>query len=276
MIENTISIDSTAVDEGALDNAANETKVQNFSGEEQDMKLCGNDEKTAAEDAVCKPENTENSTADQPEQTVELNLYGEKVQVPLSRAIAAAQKGMAFEHIKMQLADARNDYRLKALDALAKQSGKSTYQLVGDMQHQAVMADLLGRYGSWENVPLQEMGRAVSELEELRRNLAESEQREVRGRRTGQLMDFITANPGCTEIPDEVIAAAKNGEDISKAYSRFNGSRLEKELTEAKREIDILKSENAAAAKSTPSAKNAGASGKPKENEILKIMKSTW
>ena len=235
MIENTISIDGTIVDNDTLNNVSDETKVQNFDGEKQQMHLCESDEEITDSDDVMTSDNTENLSADQPETTVELNLYGEKVQVPLSQAIAAAQKGMAFERVKMQLEDARNDCRLKALEDLAKHSGKSSYQLVGDMQHQAVMADLLERYGSWENMPVQEIGKAVAELEALRKNLAESENRTARSRWSGQFMEFVAANPGCTEIPDEVIAAAKNGDNISQAYSRFNGNRLEKELTEAKR-----------------------------------------
>ena len=86
----------------------------------------------------------------------------------------------------------------------------------------------------------------------------------------------MEANPGCTEIPPEVITAAKKGENLSLAYSRIYGDRLTKEIEEAKRELDILKNESKALKNSTPSAKSVGGNDKPKENEFLKLMKSTW
>ena len=90
-----------------------------------------------------------------------------------------------------------------------------------------------------------------------------------------QLMEFVCQNPGCKDIPESVLGAAKHGEKISDAYSRFYGNKISEELNEAKREIDMLRSQQKAAKNSTPSAADVGAA-KPKENEFLKLMKSTW
>ena len=273
MIENTISIDCTEALETADINAEYETKVQNenISATEAETENDKMSEEAQADGA----EKTEDSSADQQEDTVELKLYGETVRVPLSQAVVQAQKGMAFEFLKAQLADARNDARLKTLEAVAQHSGKTLSHLVLDIHSNAVTERLIAQYGSIEDVPYEACAQAVEEIENCRRQLEHSENDRRKNHWRSQLMEFVETNPGVREIPDEVIKAAAKGDKLSDAYSRFYGNKIKQELDEARHEIDILKSRSTAAQRSTPSAAAVGGVS-PKENEFLKIMKSTW
>ena len=275
MIENTISIDSTDVLDASVSADAEETKVHNENIFETEEEADENGGTAEAETADSEEENAPEKTADQPEMMVELNLYGEKVQVPLSQAVAQAQKGMAFEYMKNQLAAAKKDARLSTLQTIAGRKGKTTAQLVMDMHSDFVTDELIGRYGSIASTPMEEIARAVREIEECRRQMQRSETEMQQNSWKAQLMEFAENNPGCKDIPEAVLGAVKQGERISDAYSRFYGNKINEELNEAKREIDMLKSQQKAAKNSTPSAADVGAV-KPKENEFLKLMKSTW
>ena len=275
MIENTISIDSTEVLETSADADNEETKVHNENISETEAEADENGDTAELETASAEDGNTPENAADQPEMMVELNLYGEKVQVPLSQAVAQAQKGVAFEHMKNQLAAAKKDARLSTLQTIASHSGKTTAQLVLDMHSDFVADNLVSRYGSIANTPLEEIARAVSEIEDCRRQIQRSEAEMQHNDWKAQLMEFIGNNPGCRDIPQSVLGAAKQGEKISDAYSRFYGNKINEELNEAKREIEMLRTQQKAAKNSTPSAADVG-TAKPKENEFLKLMKSTW
>ena len=276
MIENTISIDSTDVAENMGVTSYDETKVQNKTCVEDERDELSATENVMENEELSDTQTTEKYNADQQEMTVELTVYGEKHKVPLSQAVIAAQKGMAFDHIKQQLADMKNDYRITALDQVAQMQGKNTYELLAELQHKAVADGLIGRYGSFDNVPTEELGKAVQTIAMAEKQLKESRMVSDYYSWKNQLADFVSENPGCGEIPEEVIDAARKGEKISDAYSRIHGNILEKELTEAKREISILKGENNAVKNSTPSAKSVGGDGTVRENEYLKFMKSTW
>ena len=175
MIENTISIDGTEVLKAPVNADAEETKVHNENISATEDEADENGDTAELETASAEDGNTPENTADQPEMMVELNLYGEKVQVPLSQAVAQAQKGVAFEHMKNQLAAAKNDARLSTLQTIAGRSGKTTAQLVMDMHSDFVADNLARRYGSVANAPLDEVAKAVSESEYCRRQRQRSE-----------------------------------------------------------------------------------------------------
>lgn len=276
MIENTISINSTEALDSVSDNTESETKVQKNNQTVNDENTPCETVTDSGKEGDSSMGTAENSGADQPEETVELTVYGEKRKVPLSQAVAVAQKGLAFEHLKAELADMKNDFRLKALEEIAKQSGKNTYQLVADLQHRAVTENLIERYGSLKDAPLEELGQAINTLMASRSQLKDGQNMSEYHRWKNQLREFAEANPGCVEIPEEVVQAAKKGENLSLAYSRIYGNRLTQEIKEAKRELDVLKSESKAVKNSTPSAKSVGGNENLKENEFLKLMKSTW
>ena len=274
MIENTISIESTSADNNNYTDMLGETEVHNFSMDQNEEKSAETDDIYTETDTL--KDSAEASAANPQEETVELTVYGEKVTVPLSQALAQAQKGIAFERMKEQLNQAKNDLRLKTLERLEQQTGKNAYQLLGDMQHQAISDSFIARYGSFDNVPFEELRQAVKSLEESRMRLEENRMENSYSNWSSQLEEFMNAHPGCNEIPDEVIEAARKGENITLAYNRIYSDKLTNDIQAAKRELEVLENENRAAKNATPSAKSTGAESKPRQNEILNFMKSTW
>ena len=275
MIENTISIDTGA----AADSGYTLPEQQPHTAETaQPEDICCAEQADSVQEAAEDLEQPDaEDAAEKPSaDTMELTLYGEKLQVPVRQAVAAAQKGMAFEHIKGQLSAAKNDVRLKMLEDVAAMKGQTMASFVGDIQRKALADEITAKYGSFENAPTQVLEQAVRKIEQSRISLENGEIQAEQHRIRGQLMEFLEHNPGCREIPPEVVELVKKGENLSLAYSRFYAQKLLQELTEAKRELEILKNDEKARKASTPSARNIGAVNENKENEFLKLMKSTW
>lgn len=257
MIEKTISID-----EGAVETTQTTAPENNKTLAEKDFYF-------AEEDTVADGEN-------QPEETVELILYGEKVTLPVSQAKEAAQKGLAFDHIKNQLQETKNDARIKALEAIAATSGRTVAQLMCEMQQRAVTDSIIEKYGSIEAAPFEELSRGVNTIAAMEKSFGEVEKTAEKQHWKAQLREFHHNNPGVREIPQEVVEMAKKGEDLSLAYHRFTAVQLEQQLQETQRKLEALKAENKSAKSSTPSAANVGAANRKNEDEFYRMMRSTW
>ena len=256
MIENTISIDEAAETENEVSEAEN-TQQQ-----------------ADAED-IGVAETAQESGETQPEETVELTVYGEKVKVTKNEALAAAQKGLAFDRIKEQLAHSKNDARLKMLESIAQAKGTDTWNLVCEMQQRYVTDDIISRYGSIDAAPVEEVAKGVNTIALARQSLEQHRQTSEKHHWQDQIAQFYHNNPGVKEIPQEVIEMAKNGRNLDVAYHIFTSGQLEKRLENSEMELAMMKAENKSARSSMPSAANVAAADK-KEDEFYRLMKSTW
>ncbi len=256
MIENTISIDEGM--EIGQELSVSENNLQPHSSEN-----------------ICEAENMEETGETQPEETMELTVYGEKVKVTAKEAVAAAQKGLAFDRIKEQLAHSKNDARLRMLESIAEAKGTDTWTLMYEMQHKSVTDDIISRYGSIEAAPFEEVVKGVNTIALAQQNLADYRQTAEKYGWQEQLAQFYENNPGVREIPQEVIAMAKKGHNLDTAYHIFTSGQVKKRLENKERELEMLKAENKSAKSSMPSAANTAAADK-KEDEFYKLMKSTW
>lgn len=263
MIENTISIDSTEIAEPA-ETAAEETSVHNSEGAFSEME---NVSEKAAETSA-------EATIDEDEEMLTLTVYGETVTVPKSEAVSAAQKGMAFDSMKQKLAAAKSDARIRALDNLAQMNGKSISQLLGDMTSQSLTQQLCDKYGNLENVPFEELEDAMHKVQDIRKNADEAAAQWVLTEKRSQLEEFLHHNPGCRDIPDEVIERAREGENLTLAYSQYQNRQLAQQLEQAQKELSVLKSGKQAKEKSMPSSKSTAADSGTKS--IYGMMKSLW
>lgn len=268
MIENTISIDSSVDSNENIINNYETDKTQNVDNEtnSQNEKIVENQQTEALEQSQTSEE----------DEVMTLNLYGESVELPVSQAKIIAQKGLAFDHLKSQLAMAKNDVRLKTLENIAEMKGQTISQLMSDIHRQTLTDQIVNQYGSIENAPFEEINRVVKEFENSEKNWDKCEADIQKENFKSQFREFLQYNPGCTEIPDEVIQAVKNGENLSLAYSRYNEYMLENELSDLKREIEVLKSEEKAKKTSTPSAMNMGAKNNYESQEFYNMFRSTW
>lgn len=269
MIENTISIDNSVDSDEKIINNYETDKTQNV---ENDINL-NNEEFMENQQS----ETLEQSqTSEEAEEMMTLNLYGESVDLPVSQAKIIAQKGLAFDHLKGQLAVAKNDVRLKTLENIAEMKGQTISQLMSDIHRQTLTDQIINQYGSIDNAPFEEINRVVKEFENSEKNWDKCEADIQKENFKSQFREFLQYNPGCTQIPDEVIQAVKSGENLSLAYSRYNECMLQNELRNVKRELEVLKGEEKAKKTSTPSAMNMGAKNNYESQEFYKMFKSTW
>ena len=262
MIENTISIDSEAVDNAEIQQE--ETALQQT---EQALSPQG-------EDMPQEQHPSTEKTIEEDEEMLDLTVYGQEIKLPRSQAIGAAQKGMAFDSMKQKLALAKNDGRLKALDNLANLTGKSVSQLLGDMTSQTLTQKLNERYGAPEAVPAEAFEEMMHQIFETRRSIEQTADSWVLADKRSQLEEFLQHNPGCTDIPDEVIARAKQGENLTLAYTQHQNQRLLKQLAQLEKELERLKSGRAAREKSMPSSRSTATDSN--KNSIYGMMRSLW
>ena len=268
MLENTISINNeTALDSGGLQQeneltAAEETAVEELAA-------------SAAEDAanVTGQAQTEEKTISD-EEMLTLTVYGDTVTVKKSEAIGAAQRGMAFDKMKEKLALAKGDMRLKALDDLAQISGKNVSQLLGEMTKQALTDSLVQKYGSYEDVPFDEIEEVMNRAYTTRKSLEQTADRWTLAEKQSQLEEFLQYNPGCTDIPPEVIERARMGENLALAYSQYENSQLKMQLEQMQQQLRVSESRKAAKEKSMPSAESTVADGTAKS--MYGMMRSLW
>lgn len=268
MIENTISIDSAEALEAAAE-TAEETAVQ------QAEALTERETDTAAQQAEGEQQHgTEEETIPTDEEMLTLTVYGDTVTVPKSEAINAAQRGIAFDRIKEKYSAAKADARLKALDGLAQISGTSVSHLLGDMAGQMLAEKLAEKYGDINNAPSEEIEAVMQQVLKTRKSVQQAADRMAMADKHSQLEEFLQYNPGCTEIPPQVIERARKGENLSLCYSQHQTAQLTQQLEALQRELEQLKSSKAAKAKSMPSAKSTVADSRT--NSIYGMMKSLW
>ena len=270
MLENTISINNeTALDSGGLQ------QENAVLCDEEDVLETAEATSAAEGDAeATREDGTEENTISDVEDMLTLTVYGDTVTVKKSEAIGAAQRGMAFDKMKEKLALAKGDMRLKALDDLAQISGKNVSQLIGEMTKQALTDSLVQKYGSYEDVPFDEIEEVMNRAYTTRKSLEQTADRWTLAEKQSQLEEFLQYNPGCTDIPPEVIERARMGENLALAYSQYENSQLKMQLEQMQQQLRVSESRKAAKEKSMPSAESTVADGTAKS--MYGMMRSLW
>ena len=270
MLENTISID-------------NEAALENGGVQQENAVLCGEEDVWETAEAASAAEGdveatgeytTEENTISDVEDMLTLTVYGDTVTVKKSEAVSAAQRGIAFDRMKEKLAFAKSDARLKALDDLAQLSGKNISHILAEMTKQTLTDNLVQKYGGFENVPFEDMEEVMNKVYTTRKSLEETADRMVLTEKQSQLEEFLQHNPGCTDIPQEVVERAKKGENLTLAYSQYQIEQLKTQLETAQQELKVVKSRKTAKEKSMPSAKSTVADGVTAS--MYGMMKSLW
>lgn len=273
MIENTISIDTAQTEVQPAGFAAAEAENET-AAEERD---CRTEEKTESGDMQQWEKTAESEEDDQPEaEKITLNVYGQQVKVTLEEAKAAAQKGVAFERIKSQLAQSRNNVHLKALETIAGQRGVTVDTLVFETALNNAMADIENRYGSVEAAPPQVLGEKAHRLAQLKQQMADTAAAQHKEHWRTQLENFLQDNPGVKDIPLQVIEKAKQTGSLVLAYSDYQAAQLKAELEKTKSELLVLQGEKQAEKAAVPSAQSVAAAAQHTDDSFAKMMRSTW
>ncbi|MEG0020207.1 MAG: hypothetical protein RR728_06645, partial [Oscillospiraceae bacterium] len=161
-----------------------------------------------------------------------LNVYGQQVEVTMGEAVGAIQRGLAFDRVKSELAAARGDERLLALSRLSSATGKTSAQLLTQLECECVFADLEGRYGSLDDAPPEEIADAVAKISATKEGSEGAIFREKERGAKNQLREFLEENPGVTDSPESVLESTREGVTLGTAYSRYRIGALERELEE--------------------------------------------
>lgn len=158
-------------------------------------------------DEVETPEATEETLGGLPEKaaqekvkSVQVRFNGQDVQVPLEQAAALIQKGLNYDHVREELALWRGKPANRLIRAMAEKSGMSAG---------AFMQQMHSRLG------MSETGR------------------------TEQLRAFFERNPSLRpqDIPNQVLAAVQEGEDVESAYARFENAALRQRIAQLEDEL---------------------------------------
>ena len=105
MTENTISINSSAAEAAENDfSSAEAAENSRYDAQGNDWQ---NIEERESDDVHESETSGDGETTLPQEEKIKLTVYGEEVEVSFEEAKAAAQKGMAFERVKAQLANAK-------------------------------------------------------------------------------------------------------------------------------------------------------------------------
>ena len=269
MIENTISIDESTVVEDMADNATDNAECT----QGEDWRADEEKESRAADVQQTSDEGETNPSEDK---KISLTVYGQQVEVSLEEAKAAAQKGMAFEQMKGQLAVAKNSYYLKAMEDMAKESGIDLAEYITRSATEASRKRLEESYGSLSAVPFHILEKEIVRISQLKSSMAEQATEERKDVWRDQLADFLRDNPGCKVIPDQVIETAKLTGNLALAYSMHNADSLKARLEQTTRELDMLKADAQSKKKALPTARSTAAEGSYRDDDFYKMMKSTW
>jgi len=183
---------------------------------------------------------------------------------------------VAFEKVKAQLANARNNLHLRTLEQIAERKGTTLARLVSDVAHEEERARLISEYGDIHQVPTHVIAESVNRLAKLRENLQTGQFALAADDWSSQLREFMEDNPGNKQIPDEVIETAKQTGNLALAYSDYNARQLAEQLARTKAELEMLKAEKETAKGTTPSAKSVAAAGDCEDDSFRKMMRSTW
>ncbi|MEG1050002.1 MAG: hypothetical protein RSE24_05610, partial [Oscillospiraceae bacterium] len=204
-----------------------------------------------------------------------LNVYGQQVEITLGEAASAIQRGLAFDRVKGELAQAKNDDRLAVLSQLAQTTGKSEAQLLARLQCDCVFEQLEESYGSVDNAPPSEVERAFETITATRKRGESGSIDRKRQEAREQLAQLLHSNPEVKQIPDCVIKKVQEGELLVNAYDRYRISQLEGELEKAELELKAQRHRQKASRAETPSlCGNTGAA--MGAQDVYEFFKKMW
>ena len=271
MSENTISTENTVA--AATENDAAVAENTQTTAQGKDWQYYEEKESHNVQESTTSEADV---TAKAEEEKIKLTVYGQQVEVTAEEAKAAAQKGMAFARVKAQLADSRNNAHLKMLEDIARQQGKSLDDFVLAIATENVMDSLVKKYGSINDVPLEEMHRNIRKMNEMQRDVQTRAQNAARESWRTQLAEFIEDNPGIKNLPDEIIETAKRTGNLALAYSDYTAKQLKAQLEQTQLELDMLKAEKQSEKSATPSSQSSAAGGSYRDDKFYQMLRSTW
>lgn len=197
-------------------------------------------QETVQDDAGADTTQTEQGAAEAP-QTVKLKYNGEEKEVPISEAIALAQKGMNYDHVKQELDDYRQGKQSEVpiLAEYARRSGMEYDAYVAMLEQNAdgyareqIKSRIQNQFPDADEDVLNELAYTRARLEEYERRQTEDEtRRSETDKRLKPWRDFSKRYPDVDAgaLPEEVIHAIRDGATPIDAYQVHLIAQLEHE-----------------------------------------------
>lgn len=256
--------DENAADQPIFEESAEETGEETEEEEENGnhgAETAPEATKSAAEDQQETP-----PAADAQPKTWVLRHLGEERTVEEEELLALAQKGEDAERIRSQYEEWKPT--IDVISHLANQNGMNAREYSTRLREQLKQAEGLSEEDARRAVALEDREAAVSAAEEAQRQQtaaqeqAQQAEEEAQSRRQADIEEFQRTFPKAAKdpnsIPPQVWAEVNNGSSLVAAYARFNNSRLEQEIADAKQEMAAAQQNQKNTARSTGSMRSAG------------------
>ncbi len=231
-------------------------------------------EPPADAEQAAQTQQTEAETVDARPQTWELRHMGEVRQANEADMVALAQKGLDYDRVRAQYDEFRPV--MDMLSTFANRQGMNTKDYIANLRAQAKQAEGFSEADARRSVELEDREAIVAAAEAERQEQAAAQMQAqqaaaaAENRRQADIAEFQKTFPKAAKdpnsIPPQVWAEVRNGSSLVAAYARFNDSRLEQELADAKRETAAVQQNQKNAARSTGSMRSAGDGSKTRDD----------
>ena len=194
-----------------------------------------------------------------------VKVLGEEKEITMDEAIAAIQKGLAYDEMKAgykaKLAGAYGDKRIAFVDNLAKAAGMDADSYMAAMASQQEYKSLLDEYGGDINAVPAGVLKKFSEysngiMASAKERAAKKSADEYMAAKSREYLEFRENHPEVGNIPAEVIKMVSDGESLEGAWARYSLGQLTSENASLKRQMEILKTDKANRDSRLPTSKN--------------------
>ena len=257
MDENTNSTGAEVVSESLFDEAAEETTE---ATEQKEAEAEVETQEDAPEETEAEKDNKDDTGN---EQTVKIKYNGEDLEIPISEAVALAQKGKNYDKLQQRYDELKNGAEMKLISAFAKQAGMTVKQYLKfaneQQQSQQVQAEL---DAIMEHDPEVDpvIAKELAEARAAKKTAAFAQQQHDEDLKPWE--DFLAAYPelgtDVKKLPEEVQAAIANGESPIGAMRAYELQMERKKSAELQRLLEAEKQNKKNKQASTGSVKSAG------------------
>lgn len=164
------------------------------------------------------------------EQTVTITHLGQAQEIPLSEAVALAQKGMDYDHVRQERDELRQAPAWEVMDYFAARSGQTREEYIQTLRDQ-MEQDQLAQYTA-QGMD-EQTAKTLLELKQFKeRQEEENRKKEEEEKKKKEYHRFFESYPDVNpaDIPDEVWQRVGQGESLLGAYQAHENQQLKAKL----------------------------------------------
>ena len=181
-------------------------------------------------DALGEGEQPAEPEAAPAEQTVTITHLGQAQEIPLSEAVALAQKGMDYDHVRQERDELRQAPAWEVMDYFAARSGQTREEYIQTLRDQ-MEQDQLAQYTA-QGVD-EQTAKTLLELKQFKeRQEEEARKKEEEEKKKEEYHRFFESYPDVNpaDTPDDVWQQVGQGESLLGAYRSYENAQLKAKL----------------------------------------------